>query len=280
MRLRVSYRVHPSTVSPAKPTVTDDLRRPAGEPPDDLVDRGPVETLAPSRTAIVLVGMVALAVAVLAGVGALNVDSGRTLDDDERFLEAGRHEVVVGPARLAAELPGDWVARDRCPRWLQLSDADDDATTLHLVWLDAVPLPSDAERVELVDTPDDLAAWWRQELDLEVSPLGTAQLDGRPVDRYALDETAASRRRDGLFACGEVGGLAATGMLGPAARFDQRVAVVDLGDTPLLLVAAAYTGGDLDRAVEGLQSILDTGTLDLSAAPAGSSRPAAGARRP
>lgn len=244
--------------------MTDDHRRPADGPPDDLVDRGPVETLAPSRTAIVLVAVVALAVAVLAGVGAVTVGGGRVLDDDERLLEGGRHHLDVGPATLAADLPGDWVARDRCPRWLQLADAGDDATTLHIVWLDAVPLPSDAERVELVAPPPDLATWWEQQLDLAVTPIGRGSLDGRTVVRYDLDATEEARRPDGLVACGERGGLAATGMRGPAARFDQQVAVVDLeGDVPLLLVAAAYAGGDLDRAVAAMQSVLDTGRLTV-----------------
>ncbi len=244
--------------------MTDDPRDPDREPPVDLVDRGPVETLAPSRTALVLVGLVGLAVAVLAGVGALNVEGGRSLDEDETLLEAGRHELTAGPVVVEADLPGAWVARQRCPRWLQLSDADSDATTLHVVWLDAVPLPSDAERVELVPTPPDLPTWWREQLDLVVTPAGEASLDGHPVRRHDLDATEASRRRDGLLACGEVGGLAATGMLGPAARFEQQVAVVDLeGEVPLLLVAAAYTGGDLDRAVEGLETVLDTGRISV-----------------
>lgn len=246
-----------------------DDRRPAEDPspePPELVDRGPVETLAPSRTAIVLVGLVGVVVAVLAGVGALNVESGRTLDDDERMLEAGRHELMAGPVTLSAELPGDWVARQRCPRWVQLSDADNDASTLHVVWLDAVPLPSDAPEVDLVATPDDVPTWWREQLDLEVRPLGGARLDGRPVERYDLDDTEQSRRRDGLVACGLVGGPAATGMFGPAARFDQQVALVDVEgtDVPLLLVAAAYTGGDPERVGEALEAVLDTGVLDVT----------------
>ncbi len=230
--------------------------------PVDLVDRGPVETLAPSRTAIVLVAVAGLAVAVLAGVGALNVE-GRVLDDDEQLFEAGRHELTVGPVTVDAELPGDWVARQRCDRWLQLSDAEDDSTTLHVVWLDAVPLPSDAPAVDLVPAPDDMAAWWRDELDLQVTPSGTTALDGHPVHRYELDATPESRRRDGLVACGKVGGPAATGMFGPAARFDQQVALVDVDGTSLMLVGAAFTGGDPDRAAQGLDRVLETGTLVL-----------------
>lgn len=242
--------------------MTDDTTdRPDG-PPEDLVDRGPVETLAPSRTAIVLVAIVGLAVAVLAGVGALNVEGGRSLDDDETLLEAGRHELEVGPLVVDAELPGDWVSRERCPRWLQLSDAANDSTTVHLVWLDAVPLPSDAPSVDLVDTPDDVPAWWRDELDLDVQPLGEVSLDGRTGQRYDLEATEDSRRRDGLVACGQLGGPAATGMFGPAARFDQQVALVDVDGTPLLLVAGAYAGGDIDRATAGLDAILDTGQLE------------------
>lgn len=236
----------------------------ADGPPPDLVDRGPVETLAPSRTAIVLVAIAGLAVAVLAGVGALNVEGGRSLDDDEALLEAGRHELAVGPLTVEAELPGDWIARERCPRWLQLSDAASDATTLHLVWLDAVPLPSDAPSVDLVETPADVPTWWREQLDLDVEPLGDVTLDGRPGERYDLEATEDARRRDGLVACGEVGGPAATGMFGPAARFDQQVVLVDVDGTPLLLVAAAFTGGDVDRAVAGLDAVLDSGELDVA----------------
>ena len=240
---------------------------PRDGPPPDLVDRGPVETLAPSRTAIVLVALVGLTVAVLVGVGALDVEGGRSLDDDERLLESGRHELTVGPMTVSTELPGAWVARERCERWLQLSDADSDATTLHLVWLDAVPLPADAPAVDLVATPDDVPTWWREQLDLRVTPLEGATLDGEPVERYDLDETDASRRRDGLVACGQLGGPAATGMFGPAARFDQQVALVDVAgtDTPLLLVAAAYVGGDIDRAVAALETVLRTGSLELDA---------------
>lgn len=238
----------------------DDHREPV-----DLVDRGPVETLAPSRTAIVLVALAGVAVAVLAGLGALNVE-GRALDDDERLLEAGRHTLAVGPATVGAELPGDWVARDRCDRWVQLSAADDDATTLHVVWLDAVPLPSDAPDVELVPTPTDMASWWRDELDLQVTPLGQAALDGRPVQRYDLDTTSSSRRRDGLVACGEVGGPAATGMFGPAARFEQQVALVDVDGTPLMLVAAAYSGADRAPADRAMERVLSTGTLSVDGA--------------
>ncbi len=228
--------------------------------PPDLVDRGPVETLAPSRTAIVLVAVAGIAVAALAAVGALNLE-GRVLDDDERLLEAGRHELTAGPVTVDAELPGDWVARQRCERWLQLSDAEDDATTLHVVWLDAVPLPSDAPAVDLVPAPDDMAAWWRDELDLQVSPAGSATLDGRPVQRYELDATPESRRRDGLVACGDIGGPAATGMFGPAARFDQQVALVDVDGTTLMLVGAAFSGGDPSRAAQGLERVLETGRL-------------------
>lgn len=239
--------------------MTDTPQPPHDEPPE-LVDRGPAETLAPSRTAIVLVALVGIAVSVLAGVGALNVE-GSSLDEDEELLSAGRHTLTAGPVTLEADLPGDWVARERCPRWLQLSDAEDDASTLHLVWLDTVPLPSDAPTVELVETPEDLPAWWREQLDLQVTPLPAGELDGRPVERYRLDATEASRRRDGLFACGEQGGLAATGMFGPAARFDQQVALVDVDGTPLLLVAAAYVGGDADRVGDALATVLETGHL-------------------
>lgn len=251
-----------------------DPRDPDPGPPADLVDRGPVETLAPSRTAMVLVGLVGLVVAVLVGLGALDVEGdGRVLDEDETLLTAGEHTLEAGPATLTAELPGDWVARERCPRWLQLSDADSDATTLHVVWLDAVPLPSDAERVELVTTPPDLPAWWREELDLQVTPAGEATLDGHAVQRFDLDTTEDARRRDGLVACGDVGGLAATGMFGPAARFDQQVAVIDLdGDVPLLLVAAAYVGGDLERAVDGLDAVLESGVVSVSEEPADEDR--------
>lgn len=244
--------------------MTDDPRSPEQREPVDLVDRGPAETLAPSRTAIVLVAMAGLAVAVLAGLGALDVE-GRTLADDEQLLEAGRHELVVGPVLLEAELRGgDWIARARCPRWLQLSDAHNDSSTLHLVWLDAVPLPSTAPTVELVPTPPDMPTWWREQLDLQVTPLGETVLDGRAVQRYDLDATDASRRRDGLVACGDVGGLAATGMFGPAARFDQQVALVDVDGTPLLLVAAAYTGGDPQHVGRALEGVLATGRLAVT----------------
>lgn len=248
-----------------KTAVTDDARPEPPDEPADLVDRGPVETLAPSRTAIALVAVAGIALAVLAGLGALNVEGGRPLDDEEELLEDGRHELVAGPVTLEAELPGDWVARQRCPRWLQLSDAENDSSTLHVVWLDAVPLPSDAPRVELVPTPGDMPTWWREQLDLRVTSRGGATLDGRPVERYDLDATEDSRRRDGLVACGEVGGLAATGMFGPAARFDQQVALVDVDGAPLMLVAAAYTGGDPDRVDDALETVLETGTLDVAA---------------
>lgn len=247
--------------------MTDDPRPADRETPPDLVERGPVETLAPSRTALVLVGLAGLILVVLVGIGSLDVGGSRILDDDETLLEPGRHELTAGRAVLDAELPGEWIARERCPRWLQLSDADSDSTTLHVVWLDAVPLPSDAERVELVPPPPDLPTWWEEQLDLAVTPAGEARLDGHPVTRHDLAATEQSRRRDGLVACGEVGGLAATGLLGPAARFEQQVAVVELdGDVPLLLVAAAYTGGDLDRALEGLEAVLDTGRVRTTAA--------------
>lgn len=244
--------------------MTDDPSPRRREAPDDLVDRGPVETLAPSRIAMVLVALVGLAVAVLAGLGAIGGD-GPSLDDDEELLAQGRHELTAGPVTLQADLPGDWVARRRCPRWLQLAAAGDDASTLHLVWLDAVPLPSDAPSVELVPTPDDVPTWWREQLDLQVRALPPATLDGREVQRYDLEETPDSRRRDGLVACGEVGGPAATGMFGPTARFDQQVALVDVGGTPLLLVAAAYTGGDPERVGEALGTVLETGTLTSAA---------------
>lgn len=231
--------------------------------PADLVDRGPVETLAPSKVTIVLVAVAGLIVAVLAGVGALGVETA-TLDDDERLLEEGRHQLAAGPATLTTDLPGDWVERQRCDRWVQLSDASDDATTLHVVWLDAVPLPSDAPAVDLVPTPHDMPTWWREQLDLQVTPLGDTALDEHAVRRYELDDTPQSRRRDGLMACGEVGGPAATGMFGPAARFEQQVALVQLeGTPPLLLVAAAFTGGDPERARQALEVVLDTGELSV-----------------
>lgn len=245
--------------------MTDDhpaTPRDAGER-DDLVERGPVETLAPSRTAMVLVGAAGVLLALLAGMGVINASGGADLDEGEQLLQAGSHVLQVGPVRLTTELTSDWVRRERCDRWVQLSDASDDATTLHVVWLDAVPEPSTAEEVRLVDPPADIASWWRAQLNLRVTPVEQASLDGRPVQRYALDETPDARRRDGLFACGEVGGPAGVGMFGPAARFDQRVAVVEVAGQRLLLVAAAFSGGDLDHAVQGLEDVLDTGSLEV-----------------
>lgn len=227
----------------------------------DLVDRGPVETLAPSRTAMVLVGAAGLLLAVLAGLGVINASGGADLDEGEELLPAGEHQLQAGPVALTAELTEDWVRRERCDRWVQLADASDDATTLHVVWLDAVPEPSTAEEVQLVEPPADLAAWWRDQLALQVTPVGQGSLDGHPVQRYALDETSDARRRDGLFACGERGGPAGVGMFGPAARFDQRVAVVEVDGSRLLVVAAAFIGGDLDHAVQGLEEVLATGSL-------------------
>lgn len=228
---------------------------------DDLVDRGPVETLAPSRTALVLVGVAGLVLAVLAGLGIINASGGADLDESEELLREGPHELAAGPVRLTTPLPGEWVRRERCDRWTQVSDAADDATTLHVVWLDAVPQPSTVEDIHLVDPPADLPAWWRDELDLRVTSVGSATLDGRPAQVYDLDTTADARRRDGLFACGDLGGPAGVGMFGPAARFDQRVAVVEVDGARLLLVAAAFTGGDIDRAVQALETVLSEGAL-------------------
>ena len=230
---------------------------------DDLVDRGPVETLAPSRTALVLVGAAGVLLTVLAGLGVINASSGAELDESEDLLRDGSHQLAAGPARVTTPLPGEWVRRERCERWTQVSDAEDDATTLHVVWLDAVPQPSTAEDVQLVEPPADLVAWWREQLDLEVAPVGTTDLDGRSARVYDLDATADARRRDGLFACGDVGGPAGVGMFGPAARFDQRVAVVDVDGTRLLLVAAAFTGGDIDRSVQALETVLSDGDLSV-----------------
>lgn len=229
---------------------------------DDLVDRGPVDTLAPSRTAMVLVGAAGVVLAVLAGMGVINASGGPGLDESEELLGDGTHELSAGPVTLATSLPGEWVQRPRCDRWTQLSDVDDDATTLHVVWLDAVPEPSTVDDVDLVATPPDLPSWWRDRLGLQVTPVGTSQLDGRTARLYDLDETDDARRRDGLFACGELGGPAGVGMFGPAARFEQRVAVVDVDGTPLLLVAAAFTGGDLPRAVQALEEVLASGSLE------------------
>lgn len=231
---------------------------------DDLVDRGPVETLAPSRTAMVLVGAAGLVLAVLAGLGIVNASGGADLDESEELLRDGEHELVAGPARVTTPLPGEWVRRQRCDRWTQVSTAADDATTVHVVWLDAVPEPSTVDDVQLVAPPADLAAWWRDELDLRVTPVETTTLDGRPVEVYDLDATADARRRDGLFACGDLGGPAGVGMFGSAARFDQRVAVVDADGTRLLVVAAAFTGGDIDEAVQGLEAVLSDGTLAVA----------------
>lgn len=228
---------------------------------DDVVDRGPVETLAPSRTALVLVGAAGALLAVLAGLGVINASGGPDLDPSEVLLDSGRHEFRAGPVQLSTSLPGEWVRRERCDRWVQVSDASDDATTLHVVWLDAVPEPSGGDEVRLRDTPEDLPAWWRDQLGLRTTTVGTAELDGRTARVYDLDATEAARREDGLFACGGVGEPAGVGMRGPAARFDQRVAVVDVDGTPLLLVAAAFSGGDLDRAGAALQEVLATGSL-------------------
>lgn len=228
---------------------------------DDLVDRGPVETLAPSRSALVLVGAAGLALAVLAGLGVVNASGGTDLDESEELLRDGPHRVQAGPVEVTTPLPGAWIRRERCDRWVQLNDAGDDATTLHLVWLDAVPQPSTVTDVQLVATPPDLLAWWRDRLQLRVTHVETTDLDGHPARVYDLDATADARRRDGLFACGDAGGPAGVGMFGPAARFDQRVAVVDVDGTPLLVVAAAFTGGDIDRAVQALETVLSEGTL-------------------
>lgn len=236
---------------------------PVADPREPLVPRGPVETLAPSRTAIVLVALVGLVVAVLVGVGALTLETS-TLGEGERRLVEGRHELVAGPVTLTAALPGDWVARTRCPRWLQLSSADGDANTLHVVWLDAVPAASGAEDVVLVDAPDDLPTWWRDDLGLRLTALGEGHLDGHAFERWRLDATKASRRSDALVACGDVGGPAATGMFGPAARFDQQVALVNVDGTILMLVAAAYSGGDPAIAGDALESVLSTGTLEVA----------------
>lgn len=226
----------------------------------ELVDRGPAETLAPSRTALVSVGLVAVVIAVLAGLGVVNL-SGRQLGEGEELLEEGRHALTAGPVTLEADLPGDWIARQRCDRWVQLNDAADDATTLHVVWLDAVPEPSTADPVTMVETPDDLVGWWREDLDLEVTELPDDELDGRVAHRHALDATQDARRRDGLVACGDIGEPAGVGMFGPAGRFDQQVAVVDVDGTPLMLVAAAFVGGDAERVGQALEEVLATGTL-------------------
>lgn len=238
---------------------------PTPSSPPDLVERGPVETLAPSRTALVLVGVVGVTLAILAGLGIMNV-SGSNLGDGEERLEPGTHVFTVGPVTLEATLEVPVIRRERCPRWTQLTDAEDDSTTAHLLWLDAVPLPSTAADVVLVEPPPDIVAWWRDELDLRVTGLPGAELDGRMVARYELGATASSRRKDGLVACGELDGVAATGLLGPAASFRQEVAVIDVEGIPLVLVAAAWSSGDLDRARDLVDSLVRTGRLVVPAA--------------
>jgi hypothetical protein len=150
------------------------------------------------------------------------------------------------------------VQRERCPRWVQLTVLDDHATSVHLAWLDAVPLPSTATSVQLVEPPPDLAAWWRDQLRLRVEGLATPSMGGLPTVRVALQATPDSQRQDGLVACGTLGGPAATGLRGPAAGWQQEVTVVDVDGTALLVIASAWTGGDMDRSRAMVDRLVDT----------------------
>lgn len=227
-----------------------------------LVERGPVETLAPSRTALVLVGASVILLGVLAGVGVLRTAPEQTLGTGETLVEQGPQTFTVGDAVIQADLHDQpWVVRERCPRWMQLNVLDDHATSVHLVWVDAVPQPATAGSVRLVEPPSDLAAWWRDQLHLRVEELTTSPMGGLPTSRVALHATPASRVEDGLTACGTLGGPAATGLRGPAAGWQQEVTLVDVDGTALLVIAAAWTGGDLERSRAVVDDLVATGEI-------------------
>lgn len=218
-----------------------------------------METLAPSRTALVLVGALVILLGILAGVGVLRTAPELTLGTGETLLEPGPQAFAVGDVILVADLDDRaWVRRNRCPRWVQLTVLDDHATSVHLIWLEAIPEPSTADPVRLVDPPADLPGWWRDQLQLRVDDLNTPSVAGLPTTRVGLDTTTESRREDGLVACGTLGGPAATGLRGPGAGWRQEVTIIDVDGTALLIVAAAWTGGDLDRSRAVVDRLVDT----------------------
>lgn len=230
------------------PTPPADSQDPIDHDPG-LVERGPVETLAPSRTALIVVGASVILLGVLAGLGVVRTAPELTLGSGEVLLEPGRQTFTVGGATIQADLhDATWVQRERCPRWVQLNVLDDHATSVHLVWMDAVPEASTAASVRLVQPPADLTTWWRDQLQLRVDALDTRSMDGLPTTRVGLHATPSARVEDGLVACGDPGGPAATGLRGPAAGWQQEVTIVDVDGTALLVIAAAWTGGDLERS--------------------------------
>jgi hypothetical protein len=69
-----------------------------------LVDRGPVDTLAPSRTALVLVGASVILLGILAGVGVLRTAPEVTLGTGEAMVNPGVHAFAVGDVIIEAEV--------------------------------------------------------------------------------------------------------------------------------------------------------------------------------
>lgn len=231
---------------------------PANEPPQDAPS-------GPSRTGIVVTIAIALTVVIVTAVS-LSGAGGRGLDDEEEFLESGTHALDFGAVTLTGELTGDWIARPRCDRWLQLYDATNDANTIHLVHLDAVPSRGDGtDQVDIVmeETPDDVVAWLAQRSILLEGPQ-TLDVDGRPAVAGRLTAGEGIVSNDAIMACGALPGPAGTGMLGPQAGFNQYLVVIDTVDVPVLVIGAAWVGGDVDAATAAVEALLDDATIEVT----------------
>lgn len=230
---------------------------PAHEPADE----GPS---GPSRTGIVVTIALALTIVVVTALS-LQGAGGRGLDEDEELLAAGVHTLEFGSATLTGELVGEWVARPRCDRWLQLNDAANDANTIHVAHLDAVPSRGDGtDRVDIVmeAPPEDVVAWLADRSIL-MEDATTFEVDGRPAVAGRLVAGEGVVANDAIVACGELDGIAGTGMLGPQAGFDQYMAVIETDGAPVVVVGAAWVGGDIDVAATAVDTLLDGAELDI-----------------
>ncbi len=219
----------------------------------------------PSRTGVIVTIAIALTIVVITALS-LRDAGGRSLDDEEDFLDAGQHALEFGDVTLTGELTGDWIARPRCDRWVQLNDATNDANTIHLVHLDAVPSRGDGtDQVDIVmeETPTDVVAWLAQRSIL-LEDTTSLEVDGHPATAGHLVAGDGIVANDAIMACGDLPGVAGTGMLGPQAGFDQYLVVIETPGVPVLVIGAAWVGGDIEASGAAVRALLDGASLDVA----------------
>jgi hypothetical protein len=229
-------------------------------PADGAAGASPPEADRPPLVAMVVVGLVGVVILALflrsGGLGSQSL-AGSLLDEDESTVGPGTVTLPLGPARVTTDLAGEWIVRERCAGWTQLTSADGDATRVHLIATEGVPDPATGRITEVADYLD----WLASEVGiLQSTPSDTRLLD-TPARAGRLTAAEGAPREALVAACAEDDGAVATGIRGPAAGFDQELVAtrgrVDaLGH--VLVLGSAWVGGDIEVAAPAARRIAST----------------------